>query len=132
MPDLSKLNMSSEFTGFKNYTQVSGSFAAGGYNLNAGQYARRTGTLPLNNSKAISQVQIKLNGLESQWRPLPGLVIYNNPVYNAPNFQVEVMSYYTGGNLVVDAYISNQTGGTISVPSFNIDFRAWLYFASFN
>jgi hypothetical protein len=132
MPNLSKLNMSSQFASLKNYANVDFSLAVGGFTIPAGGYSRRTVTYPLNNTNAISSIKIRYNGLQSWWRPLPGYVITNFPVYNAPDYQIQTFSYYKGGLLYIDTYISNQTGGTVSIPGFTIEVSADLYIAPFN
>jgi hypothetical protein len=132
MPNLSKLNMSSEFASLKNSVKKDVSLAVSSFSLAVGSYSRKTLTIPLDNENAVSTIKIRYNGLQTVWRPLPGYVITNFPVYNAPSYQVQTFSYYKDGLLYIDTYISNQTGGSVTVPAFTLEVSADLYLTPFD
>ena len=56
-------------------------------------------TTSLNNTNAVSEIQIQFSGLESFVRELPGIIIANYPNWASPNYQIECFSYFSGGIL---------------------------------
>lgn len=124
---------SSRIPGFKNTNPgVPFSVVFGGGLLATGAFvgAIRAST-PLDNADQISEVQAQLSGLESFTREVEGSIVLNVPNNAAPTYQIEIMSYFTGGALIVDTYISNQTGGTITLPAITFNFTAFLFKAPF-
>jgi hypothetical protein len=99
--------------------------ASGGYIGPARAYA------PLNNTNAVTQVQLQYSGIDSFWRLLPGNIEVNIPNANSPTYQIESFSYFSGGNIIVDTYISNQTGSTITIPNITIYCRGFVFNAPF-
>lgn len=124
---------SNNFSGFSNYTpSVPFSTSAPSQNIAAGAYiGPLRASTPLNNSNAVTEVQIQYVGLDTFFRTLPGNIIYNVPSSLSPNYQIESFSYFTGGVLRVDSYISNQTGGTITIPTITFNCQGFLFNAPF-
>jgi len=129
--NLNKVIATSLFSGFTNYSTATFSTTIAGQNIGALSYVSASATTPLNNTNAVTQVQIQLSGLDSFWRLLPGNLTINYPNSSAPNYQVEVLSYFKSGTLHVDTYVINQTGGTITIPTITINCRAFLFLAPF-
>lgn len=129
--DLNKVIATTLFSGFGNYGSVPFSAVIAGQNLGAGAVVSAGASTPLNNTNAISQVQVQYTGLDAFWRLLPGVVIADYPNASSPNYQIESFSYFTNGILHVDTYISNQTGGTVAIPAITISCRAFLFLAPF-
>jgi len=131
MIDTNKSQYAGQYSGFANKdidVPFSASYAGG--SLTAGHYAGPVrATVALDNSDDISSIKVKLTGLESFYRMLEGTFYKNFPNSASPSYQVELFSYYKGGLLYVDAYISNQsqTGSTVTVPAFTMDCLACLY-----
>lgn len=139
--DTNKIIAGSAFSGFKNYTVASGlgdidSFLSLSPNtavvIGAGSFV---GPIPaviaLNNSNAISEIQIQYVSIDSFTRVLPGVVVVDYPSAAAPQYQIQSYSYFTGGNLHVDTIVSNQTAGNVTVPAFTISVHAFLFVAPF-
>lgn len=127
-----KIVSSNNFSGFQNYTAVSFAASVAGQNLTAGSFIGpiRAST-PLNNSNAVCEVQIQYTGLDGFWRELPGVIVDNIPNAASPNYQIETFSYFSGGSLIVDTYISNQTGITVAIPAITFNCRGFLFLAPF-
>lgn len=123
---------SSSFSGFMNTSAVSFQAGIGSQNIASGGYiGPARAQTALNNTNAITQVQIQYGGLDSFWRVLPGNIVYNVPNSSSPTYQIESFSYYSGGNLIVDTYVSNQTGSTITIPNITIYCRGFVFDAPF-
>lgn len=124
---------SNNFSGFSNYTpSVPFSTTVNSQNIATGHYiGPLRASTPLNNSNAVTEVQIQYVGLDSFVRILPGVIVYNTPNATSPNYQIESFSYFTGGNLIVDSYISNQTAGTITIPTITFACQGFLFNAPF-
>lgn len=123
---------SSNFSGFMNSSAATFSASVSSQNISAGGYIGpiRAST-PLNNTNAVSQVQIQYSGVDSFWRILPGNITYNVPNSSSPTYQIESFSYFSGGTLYVDSYVSNQTGGTITIPAIIFNCRGFVFLAPF-
>lgn len=132
MIDTNKIISTNAFSGFQNYTSVPFSTSIAGQNLGAGAFIGPIrATTPLNNTNAISQILIQYSGLDAFTRLLPGSIVVDYPNINSASYEIESFSYYSGGNLVVDTYISNQTGGTVVIPAITFNVTASLYVAPF-
>jgi hypothetical protein len=129
--NLNKIIASSAFSGFSNSSSVSFSSSIAGQTIAAGHYVSSSAFAALNNANSISQVQINLGGLESFWRLLPGVLIINYPNSSAPSYQIELFSYFTGGLLKVDTYVSNQTGAGVAIPTITINCRGFVFNSPF-
>ena len=130
MPNLSKTAATSAVSGFQNYLYKTGSLTVSSFTLGAFSYSRQTITIPMSNANAISEVQVKL-GLDSYWTSVEGVVYRRYPSWSASSYGVDTYCYFTGGNLIVDSYIYDETGASQTIPTFTIDVRAFLYLAPF-
>lgn len=132
MIDTNKIISTNAFSGFQNYTSATFSVSLPGQNLAAGAFLGPIrATTPLNNTNAISQILIQYSGLDAFTRLLPGSIVVDYPNSGSPSYEVESQSYYSGGNLVVDTYISNQTGGVVAIPAITFNVTTSLYVAPF-
>lgn len=123
---------SSLFSGFFNSSAVTFSASVASQNISAGGYIGPIqASAAMNNANGIGQVQIEYSGVDSFWRLLPGIVVYDVPNAATPSYQIETYSYFSAGTLHVDTIISNQTGGTITVPAITINVRAFIFTAPF-
>lgn len=123
---------SSKFNGFFNSSAVTFSASVASQNIAAGGYVGPIqASAAMNNANGIGQVQIQYSGVDSFWRLLPGIVVYDVPNANVPTYQIETYSYFSNGTLHVDSIISNQTGGTITIPAIIINCRAFIFNAPF-
>ena len=123
---------SSLFSGFMNDDIVPFSASVSSQNISAGGYIGPIrASVALTNTNSISQVQIRYSGVDSFTRLLPGNIVYNVPNSSSPTYQIESFSYFSGGTLYVDSYISNQTGGTITIPAITFDCSASINRAPF-
>lgn len=120
------------FSGFKNYTTASFSAVFTTQAILIGKFVGPIrATTPLNNANSVTQVQIQYSGLDAFTRILPGVIIHNVPTSNSPSYQIESFSYFTGGNLIVDSYVINESAGTITPPTITFNCRAFLFLAPF-
>lgn len=119
------------FAGFSNYSEKDFSTTIGGGNLSAGGFTSATATVNFSHGNSISEVKIQYSGLDTFWRLLPGSLIVDYPDATSPSYQIESFSYFSGNTLSVTTYISNQTGGTVSIPAITINCRAFLFIAPF-
>ena len=129
--DINKIIASSAFSGFSNSRSVSFSSTIAGQTIAAGSYVSSSAFAALNNAYSISQIQINLGGLESFWRVLPGNLVINYPNSSAPNYEIELFSYFTSGLLRVDTYISNQIGTGVAIPTITINCRGFIFNSPF-
>lgn len=129
--DTNNLIFASSFSGFSNYKQVTGSVSVPGQTLSASQVIGPFSiTIPLDNTNAVSEVQLEYSGLDEFWRLLPGSIAVDYPNADLPNYQILSFSFYSGGFLNVDTYISDQAGGSV-IPNITINCNAFLYLAPF-
>lgn len=126
----SQLQFDSSLAGLGNYLSTSFNFVVNSHSLPAGNASSWSSSWPLNNSNAISGVQVNYTGLETVWRPVSGSMAINIP-YVTPQYQILAITFYQGGSFNITIYISNQTGGTITVPAFAVSVRLFLFNAPF-
>jgi hypothetical protein len=139
--NLNNVQYTNLFDGFKNYDNKTGSnsihqllgLSAGtSVVVTAGSYIGPVSiTIPLNNSNAVSQVLVQYGGLESFYRLLPGIIIVDYPDAGSASYQIQSISYYSGGNLHIDNYVINETGGSVTVPDITFNCTASLFKAPF-
>jgi len=132
MLNFSKVAFTTTASGFKNYASKDFSVSVPAQNLAAGNAVFYTASTTLDNTKAISQVQVRYTNLEPHYRVVQGETILRYPNYSTPDFEVGSIVYFSGGVLNVFTYVANQTGGTVAVPAFTITCRAFLFLAPFN
>lgn len=137
MIDTNRIVAASQFAGFKNYESVTFSVKYAGATIPTTNFVGpiRAST-PLNNSNAVSEVQVQIVGLDSFWRYIPGQSVAAYPTGATEAYQVQTLAYYSGGSLVIDTYIINTTGsvvapGDVVIPALTINCRGFLYNAPF-
>lgn len=132
MIDTNIIASGSEFAGFKNYMEATFSTSYAGGSIGAGSYVGPIiASTPLNNTNAVSEAQIQYVGLDTFWRLIPGSLAIDYPTAGTRQYQVNTLVYFTGGNLVIDNYVVNQTGGSVSVPAITFNCRGFLFLAPF-
>lgn len=131
MIDTSKIIAASAFSGFKNYTAKEFSVSVPAQALGAGDFVQYSASTTLDNTNAVSQVQIRYTGLETFWRIVPGSVGARFPTYSAADYEITTLVYFSGGTLSVYSFIVDQTGLGTSIPDITIDCKASLFLAPF-
>lgn len=137
MLDTNTIVASNDYSGFKNYSAVSFSTVYAGGTIASGGYTGPIrATTALNNTNAVTAVQVQYTNIETFYRQLPGYSFVDYPSAGTRTYQIQSFSYFTGGNLIIDSYISNQTGnvvapGPVTVPAITFNCRAFLYSAPF-
>lgn len=124
---------SSHFSGFKNYSKTptfSASIAGGALAVNSERHA--TATITLDNTSAITQLQVQWSGADSIWRVIPGQLSVDFPDWTSPSYQLETQMSFSGGILSVKTYAVNETPGSITLPAITINCEAFLFVAPFN
>jgi len=122
----------SQFSGFKNYKSGTGSVTYAGGSIAAGSYTGPIrATIAMDNTNAVSEVQIRYTGIETFWRYVPGYIFHNYPTRTATDYQIQTFVYFIGATLYIDNYISNQTAGSVVVPAITFDVKASLYLQPF-
>jgi hypothetical protein len=121
----------SQFAGFKNYRAVTFSAAYAGGTLLTGTYAQVTASTSLDNTNAVSEVQIQFSGLETFYRLAPGVIDVSYPTVGTAQYSIICNVYFIDTTLYIDSYIVNQTAGSVVVPAISFDCRAFLYIAPF-
>jgi hypothetical protein len=113
--------------GLKNYAQASFSVTTIGGPYASNAFLSATATTPLTRAATITQVQVAIVGYDSLTRVVNGVVIVNGP----GGYQVQVMTYFDASNVNVLVVTVNPTGGVVTIPSFTVNCRAFLYLAPF-
>jgi len=129
MTILSKISAMSSLAGFKNYAHETASGTIPTQSVGVGSYATTTITIPLDNTNAISTAKITHSVEAFTWQ-LTGFVSSGYLV--GGEYTISTISYYSGGNFVIDIYAANQTGGSITLPTITSEVEARLYKAPFN
>lgn len=126
----SGIQFDSALAGLANYNTVSFFFTINAHTAPVGGATAWTSSWPLDNTNAISGIQLNYAGLETVWRPVSGDLLLNIP-YTGTQYQLETIIYYSGGNLNVNTYVINETASPLSIPQFFVNVRAFLYNAPF-
>ena len=122
----------SGFSGFGNYESVSFSVGIPSQGLGVNSYiGPYTASAALNNSNAVTEVQLQYTGLDSFWREVPGYISIIVPNAGAATYEVQSFTYFKNGSVYVDTYISNQSGSTVTIPAITVNCRAFLFIAPF-
>jgi len=122
----------SGFSGFGNYKSVSFSVGIPSQGLGVNSYiGPYTASAALNNSNAVTEVQLQYTGLDSFWREVPGYIAIIVPNAGAATYEVQSFTYFKNGSVYVDTYISNQSGSTVTIPAITVNCRAFLFIAPF-
>jgi len=122
------LQFADSLGGLANYENDAFNFAVNGHNLSAGGVSLWTTTWPINNSNTVSSIQLNYSGLETVWRYTSGAL---NLAFGGGTYNVETLTYYLAGNLHVETYVINQTGGTLAIPAFSVNVHVSLFNAPF-
>lgn len=126
--DLSKQIFDSSYSGLANYSTVDFAVAFPAQNVSPTDVESVTASTPLDNSNALSSVQLNYTGLEAYWRVCSGIC---GGYFSGSTFYTESMSYFSDGTLYVVTYVGSNTGGVVAVPAFTIQCRGFLYDAPF-
>jgi len=122
----------SGFSGFGNYKSVSFNVGIPSQGLGVNSYiGPYTASAALNNSNAVTEVQLQYSGLDSFWREVPGNISIIVPNAGAATYEVQSFTYFKNGSVYVDTYISNQSGSTVTIPAITVNCRAFLFIAPF-
>lgn len=121
---------SSKLSGLKNYNPLGAPFSVvvTGQILAAGAFVSATASTPLNNSNAISQIQIQYSGVQTDWNVVYGSV---GNFFAASTYEIDSLYYFDSINLNVFSVVVNQTGGNVTIPTITINCRGFLYLAPF-
>jgi hypothetical protein len=125
---VSQLQFAGSLGGLANYDTASFHFTVNAQTLAVGNVSEWTTVWAMDNTNSISGVQINYAGLETVWRYCGGAVVVN---FDSGNYQLETLTYYLGNLFHVETYVINQTGGSLSIPQFDVNVRLFLYNAPF-
>lgn len=125
---ISGLRFDNLLAGLENYQNDEFNFSVPAHTLTAGAVNKYQTTWPINNSNAISGIQLNYGGLETVWRYASGAVTLT---FGGGTYQIETVTYYLGSDLHVETYTINLTGGNVNVPAFSVNIRDSLYNAPF-
>jgi len=114
--------------GFKNYLSSSFSVNVPAQTLGVGDFVSYSASTPLNNSNSISQVQVQYSGLASEYYIINGSILTS---WDSGNLEVQTYYYFDGTNLNVFTVLVNQSGGSYSLPTIDINCRGFLFIAPF-
>lgn len=130
MIDIRNLSALSTLSGLKNYNPLGAPFSVtiAGQTLAAGTFVSATATAALNNSNAVSQVQVQYSGVQTDWNVVYGSI---NNYFASSAYEIESLYYFDSVNLNVFTVVINQTGGNVTIPTIIINCRAFLYLAPF-
>lgn len=119
---------SSHLFGFKNYTSGSTVVNISSQTITAGHYVVASGTISLQNIDAVSSVKLQYASVEAFWRQAQG---FTTTGVVSSQYSLQSNTYYSAGNLVVDTYAVNQTGGNITLPAQIINVSVRLFRSPF-
>lgn len=130
--DLSLTQFTSSTSTLKNGDNITGSYYFAGTTLTPSAFTSFDISNVIDNTNAIADYQIRYTGLETFWRTLEGFIYQDFPSYAAPDYQIITMSYFTGTTLTIKTIIASQnSGSSVVVPAFTLDYRINLYNAPF-
>lgn len=129
MINVQKIVASTQLFGFRNYLRATATVTIPAQTLSGGGYAVVSALLPLNNTNAVSSVKIQYISVESVWRQAQGSTVTTG---GGGSYELESFTYYSGGNLVVDTYVADQTGSANTIPAQTINIVARLYKSPFS
>lgn len=121
------LQFASTLAGLQNYENDTFNFPVNGHVLVAGATSSWSTTWPINNTNAVSTIQLQYS-LDNVWRFMAGAITIS---YASGTYEVETLTYYSGTVLNVRTYVINQTGGSVTIPQFDVTIRASLFNAPF-
>lgn len=81
-------------------------------------------TIPVERGETLNRLQIRLNGLESEWRPITSQFnFYNNSSVPSATERISVFPGMDGDNVVLFVYRSNLTGSARNMTAFTLDVK---------
>lgn len=117
MIDTNKLQYGSMLGGFSNNEPdilFSTTFTGG--SMSPGQYSGpHRASAPMDNASNISQIIVRFTGIESHYRLVNGYLQVEYPTQDIIDYAIVAMTYFSGGNVVVDFYIVAHW--TVNVPA---------------
>lgn len=126
------LQTTSLLDGFKNNGNISFSTTITGQTLTAGGFVTGTATGTLVNTNSVTEVQVQLSGSPiSAWIVVSGRTQITFPNDTTDTYAVEMITYFSASTLTVKIFVINQTGGSVTIPTLNINCRAFLFNAPF-
>jgi hypothetical protein len=127
---VSKIRYDSAIAGLGNTTSTSFFFDIPSHTVPVGGATAWLSSWPLDNPSAISSVQINLSGLETLWRPVSGSIALKIP-YSGTQYEIEIITYYSGGRFRIAAYMVNEIGSTVTIPHIIVNVRIFQFNAPF-
>lgn len=114
----------SAYSGLANYKTVDFSVGFPAQNVSPTAVVSVTASVSLDNSEALSSVQLNYTGLETFWRLCSGVA---GGYFSGDTFFTQSLSYFIGQTLYVVTYVGSNTGGVVAVPAFTVTCRGFLY-----
>jgi len=124
--DITQTQFSTTIDTFKNYSSTTGSIAVTAQSYTAGQYRAFSTTIALGETGATTQVIQNYTTDSSKYY----LGTFNQVSIDA-NFSAQTRMTISGSTLTVDLYVSNQTGGTVSVTAFTLSLEVRRFLTPF-
>lgn len=132
--DLNKTIFGSQFAGLGNSQNVTPNptFIYPGETLSGGQIKTiGTVTALLDNSEAITSVQVNLGLRETVWRPVDGYMQKTFRPMGTDNHDVVIATRYTGQLLTITMIVADDTGLSNAIAPINFEYRINTYAAPF-
>lgn len=123
---IGNLQFAGSLGGLANYDSVSFNFTVTSHTLAVGEVHEWRSNWVLDNTDAISTIQISYAELETVYRYCSGALVLNLGTY-----EIETLTYYKDDLLHIDTFTVNESGGSVTVPEFIVNVRAFLYNAPF-
>lgn len=127
MPNPDNWILSSLYNSFKNYPEpTTGTLNVPAYDIPTGESRNISLTIPLERSDDIGQIRINFSQDSAKWYLFPAPSV---PV--DANSSVTVVGAFSGSNLILTAYVSNDTAGPITSTAFTITASIYLFVSPF-
>lgn len=124
--NLSIIEAAGQFPGFQNYSIVTISGSIPSQTLGVGAFTSTILETPLKNDNSISQIQAQFLGINNKY-----CVIYGSAIIYEGAYEVEAITYYSGGNVNLMVIAANESAGSVTIPTITITARAFLFLAPF-
>lgn len=125
--DITQVQYASTIDTFKNFPSTTGSISVPSQSYTAGQYRAFNTDIGLTESNAVTQVLQNFSFSSANY--YVGAYVQAKP---NSNFVAQTRMTMSGTNLHIDLYVVNQTGSTVSVPAFTVNFEVRRFIAPFN
>jgi len=119
-------SLASSFKNYKNPPAFSTSVAS--QTLPVGNFVLAQATINMDNTNAISQVQVQYSGLETFWHVITGTV---STLYSSSTYEIQTFYSFSGSLLTVNVVVANQSAGSVVIPAITINCKAFLFLAPF-